>query len=217
LPALNKNKRKNTYAEKALIKIQDAIIKGELRPNQRIVESRLSRKLGMSRTPVREAIIKLQEMGRLTLLPEGGIVVAEYTSKRIKDIFEMREVLEALVTKDFCEHATDQQIARAEEYNRLTGQAVVQNKPADYDRYITMFHDTLLEACSNQMLVTIAKSMRDLSFESRVTSTLTNTELKRAVAKREAIVKAFHERNSTKAQRLIKDYQRWYARVSQRL
>ena len=86
----SKTKRKNTQSDKALMRIQNAIVDGELRPNQRLLESQLSAQLKMSRTPVREAIIRLQAMGLLNLLPGGGIAVAENTPKQLKDIFEIK-------------------------------------------------------------------------------------------------------------------------------
>ena len=172
-----KNKHKNTQGNKALVKIQNAMFKGELRPNQPIVERQLSKQLRMSRTPVHEAIIKLQMMGLLTSLPGIGIAVAENTPKRIKDMYEVREVLELLVAKDVCEHATENQINKIEEYNRLSGEALSNNDMDEYVRYFLLYYDAILDGCSNDVLVTHVKWSRDLYFESRAVSFLTIDEL----------------------------------------
>ena len=213
----SKTKRKNTQSDKALMRIQNAIVDGELRPNQRLLESQLSAQLKMSRTPVREAIIRLQAMGLLNLLPGGGIAVAENTPKQLKDIFEIREVLESLVAKDFCEHAPEKQISKAEEYNRLSGEAARNNNLDEYGRYFTLFHDAILEGCSNEILVTLVRWTRDLLFERRIASVLSINEILRAVKKRETGFEAYRQRNSVRAQKLVKEYIRWQARVSQRL
>ena len=85
-----KNK-KDSLAEEVLIKIQEAVISGDLRPNQRLTEMQMSRKFGMSRTPIREAIRRLQQMGYVTILPNGGAIITEFSPKYIRDQFEIRE------------------------------------------------------------------------------------------------------------------------------
>ena len=121
------------------------------------------------------------------------------------------------MAKDFCEHAPEKQISKAEEYNRLSGEAARNNNLDEYGRYFTLFHDAILEGCSNEILVTLVRWTRDLLFERRIASVLSINEILRAVKKRETGFEAYRQRNSVRAQKLVKEYIRWQARVSQRL
>ena len=84
-----------------------------LRPDQRLIESELSEKLGLSRTPLREALRQLEVKGLITKLPTGGYVVTYYTAEDVINIFEIREALETLAMRLACDRATREQLDRA--------------------------------------------------------------------------------------------------------
>ena len=79
--------------------LRKAIITGELPPGERLMETQLGEKLGVSRTPIREAIRKLELEGLVVMVPRKGAQVAQFTQKDIKDVLEVRAALEALAVR----------------------------------------------------------------------------------------------------------------------
>ena len=91
--------------------LRQAILKGELKPGERLMEIQLANKLGVSRTPVREAIRKLELEGLVLMIPRKGAEVAEITRQDMEDVLEVRTALEELAVKDACDHITDAQLS----------------------------------------------------------------------------------------------------------
>jgi DNA-binding GntR family transcriptional regulator len=208
------NTEKNSRAEEAFIKLQDAIISGKLRPNQRLVEQQLSEEFGMSRTPLREAIRQLQQMGHLTVLPSGGVIVTEFSPKHIKDMFEVREALETMVIKLDCGRATDEQLAEARQYLDHAAEAAAARDIDEYGRCNTAFHDTLLEACGNDKLISMVKTIRDQYYLRRLAMLMTDAELRRMMKQHYSIMDALDRRSEAAAQRAFRELIRGIAKIA---
>ena len=90
--------------------LRQAILRGELKPGERLMEIQLANKLGVSRTPIREAIRKLELEGLVLMIPRKGAEVAEITEKNLRDVLEVRKALEELAVKLACDRMTDEQM-----------------------------------------------------------------------------------------------------------
>ena len=90
--------------------LRQAILKGELEPGERLMEIQLAQKLGVSRTPIREAIRKLELEGLVVMIPRKGAEVARITEKDMKDVLEVRGALEELAVALACRHVTDEAV-----------------------------------------------------------------------------------------------------------
>ena len=90
--------------------LRQAILRGELKPGERLMEIQLANKLGVSRTPIREAIRKLELEGLVLMVPRKGAEVAEITEKNMLDVLEVRKALEELAAELACERITKEQI-----------------------------------------------------------------------------------------------------------
>ena len=86
--------------------LRQAILYGELKPGERLMEVHLAERLGVSRTPIREAIRKLELEGLVVMIPRRGAVVASITEKDLKDVLEVRRTLEILACEVACERIT---------------------------------------------------------------------------------------------------------------
>ena len=87
--------------------LRQGILTGELKPGERLMEIHLANKLGVSRTPIREAIRKLELEGLVTMIPRRGAEVAQITEKSLKDVLEVRRALDALSVELACDrHAS---------------------------------------------------------------------------------------------------------------
>ena len=95
--------------------LRQAILTGELKPGERLMEIHLANRLGVSRTPIREAIHKLAQEGLVTMVPRKGAEVAQITEKSMTDVLEVRRALDALCIELACERMTAQDLARLKE------------------------------------------------------------------------------------------------------
>ncbi|MGI9951733.1 GntR family transcriptional regulator [Moorellaceae bacterium AZ2] len=95
--------------------LREAILTGKLKPGERMVERHLARQLGVSRTPVREAIRKLELEGLVEHVPRRGVVVARISKREAWEIYNIRAVLEGLAARLAAENITPKQLERLEE------------------------------------------------------------------------------------------------------
>ncbi len=193
--------RKDSLVEEVLVKLQEAIMSGELRPNERLVEKQLSLKYGMSRTPVHEAIRRLEQMGHVTVVDNGRASVTEFTQRHIRDMFETREALETKVVELACYRATDEQLQSARKFLDLAAEAVAKNDLEAYGSHNTSFHNVLLESCNNEKLISLVKNIRDQYYLGKLTRVMTHEELRRILKLHYVVIDAILSRKAEKAQK----------------
>ena len=113
-PKTNNNKKNSI--EKAKNAIESDIHTGVLFPRQRLIEEEIAAKLGMSRTPVREALKQLEVEGLVTRLPTRGLIVTAISNEDIRQTFEVREALETAAIKLVCERITEKGVNKLKRY-----------------------------------------------------------------------------------------------------
>ena len=132
--------------------LRQAILKGELKPGERLMEIALADKLGVSRTPIREALRKLEQEGLVVMIPRRGAQVADITEKDLNDVLEVRIALENLSIEKACKRMTDEQIKKlglaAREFERTIAEDnLVKLAEAD-----VAFHEIIYQAADNVTL-----------------------------------------------------------------
>ena len=148
--------------------LRQAILRGELKPGERLMEIQLANKLGVSRTPIREAIRKLELEGLVLMIPRKGAEVAEITEKSLRDVLEVRRALEELAVELVCEKITEEQIQdlkdAAEEFKEsLESGDITRIAEAD-----VKFHDVIYMATDNQKLIQLLNNLREQMYRYRV-------------------------------------------------
>lgn len=141
--------------------LRNAIADGSLRPGIRLMEIQLAEELGISRTPVREAIRKLEQEGIVVMIPRRGAYVADISLKDITEIYEIRISLDMLAASLAAERITDDELEEMDKQLLLTTQ-YVNNK--DINKIVacdSVFHDVLYRAARNERLVSIINNLRD--------------------------------------------------------
>lgn len=111
-----------TIADRAFSAISNAILSGELPQGSKISEPELSRKLGISRGPLREAIRRLEERKLVTSLPRLGARVVELTPARLSEIYTIREALEGISAREAARHITAEEIENLRSLLRAHGE-----------------------------------------------------------------------------------------------
>lgn len=148
--------------------LRQAILRGELKPGERLMEIQLANKLGVSRTPIREAIRKLELEGLVLMIPRKGAEVAEITEKSLRDVLEVRRALEELAVQLVCEKITEEEIeelkAAAREFENVLKDGDI-TKIAEAD---VRFHDVIYMATDNQKLIQLLNNLREQMYRFRV-------------------------------------------------
>lgn len=132
--------------------IREDILAGKYKSSEELKENTLASELGVSRTPVREALRQLELEGLVRIIPNRGAFVEGITQKDIKDIYEIRSRLEGLCAGWAAEHITAEQIAALEETGYLTKFHAEKGNYAQCLELDNRFHEILYEACGSKML-----------------------------------------------------------------
>ena len=147
--------------------LRDRILKGELSPGDRLMEIPLAEKLGVSRTPVREAIRLLEREGLAITIPRRGAQVARMTEKDLSDVLEVREALDELAAEKACKNMNDEIIeklsAAMDEFKRAARsgdiKVIVEADEA--------FHHIIYEAADNPRLLSIVDNLKEQMYRFR--------------------------------------------------
>jgi DNA-binding GntR family transcriptional regulator len=129
--------------EKTYNDLKSMILSGRLIPGERLAEEHLAEELGVSRTPVREALHKLEQDGFIEPLESRGFRIPQDSREEIEDLFELRTVLEGYTLKIICERITDEQITMLEEIINKADDALKRKRIDEVFQWNTRFHDTL--------------------------------------------------------------------------
>lgn len=148
--------------------LREAILKGELIPGERLMEKQLAERLGVSRTPIREAIRKLELEGLVIMVPRKGAEVAQITKKDIKDVLEVRATLEALAVRLACEKMTESGIAHLEQLKDEFIEAAANKDVELIIKKDVEFHDAIFLATENDKLIQIINNLREQIYRFRV-------------------------------------------------
>lgn len=186
--------------------IREAIINGDLKQGERLMETQLAEQMGVSRTPVREAIRKLELEGFVVMIPRKGAYVAGLSLKDIVDVFEIRGALEALAGSLAAERMTDDELEELERLLVRIGECAERNDVEQFVELDTQFHDILFQASRNARLSQMINNLRDQIQRFRTTSLAYPGRLKYAFDEHKKIVEALSERDSELVAALAKEH-----------
>lgn len=141
--------------------LREAIRSGVLKPGERIMEIQLAEELGVSRTPVREAIRKLELEGYVVMMPRRGTYVASMSIRDINEIFEIRTALESLSNGLAADHITDDELEHLQRLLVIIGGYIKEGNIEKIVETDIEFHDLMYHAARNERLVGIISNLRD--------------------------------------------------------
>jgi len=208
----SKAQRKLSLVEMSRQAIETRILNGDLLPGQHLIEAELANQLGISRTPLREALRQLETRGLVKKRNAIGYVVVYHTLKDIQDTLEVRLSLERTAIELACEHATQEQIDRASTFlARFDEELAKPNQSIpDMDKLLnsnkdwnSLFHKELYNAAGNELLTTYIMNLRDLDRLKRMTLKLTPKDFRRFQTQHHAILNAVKQMDKTKAKKAV--------------
>lgn len=148
--------------------LREAILRGDLAPGERLMEIKLANQLGVSRTPIREAIRKLELEGLVVMVPRKGAEVAKITEKDLRDVLEVRASLEELAISLACERITDEKIAELKDALEQFRTVIKGQDVAKIAQMDVAFHDVIFESTQNARLVQMVNNLREQMYRYRL-------------------------------------------------
>ena len=183
--------------------LRRAILKGELKPGERLMEIALADKLGVSRTPIREAIRKLELEGLVVMAPRKGAKVASITERDLNDVLEVRKGMEVLAISLACKRITGEELEKLESIERSFQSLIESGNLTELAEMDVKFHDTMYQATNNQRLVQLLNNLREQMYRYRM-EYLKDIAVRRTLAEEhKAICEALRGRDESKAQNYV--------------
>lgn len=149
-----------TLREQVYDYLRESLNQGELVPGAAVDLSRLSRQLGVSKTPLRFALFQLENEGFVTILPRRACIVNDLTLEEIRSIYQMIGALEGSVVRGESKKITPQILDRMRRFNELCREAL---RDDDFDRYYEFnlhFHNQYIDLTSNQQLARLVETLK---------------------------------------------------------
>jgi DNA-binding GntR family transcriptional regulator len=188
-----------TGAELAFKRIFDAILEGRLKPGMRVTESNIAKEIGLSRTPVREAIRRLEANGLLVHQPHRGMVITKPDHQVIVELYQVREILEGAAAGMAAQQASDMEIGLLKEIIEAGRRISKTAPPSEFARNNTYFHSILYRAAHNRYLLRTLGSLQDSLMLLGPTTLSLPDRLSAAFDEHDAIISAIADRNPAAA------------------
>ena len=186
--------------------LREAILRGDLQPGERLMELQLASKLGVSRTPIREAIRMLEQEGLAVTMPRKGAEVAKMTLKGMEDVLEIRGALDELASQLACERITEEQLVRLEA-RKQDFEAILKSGDVKLIAEADVnFHDVIYEATGNPKLVSLLNNLREQIYRYRVEYIKKVENHPILIKEHEAIYQSLLSRNQEDAKLSIREH-----------
>ena len=186
--------------------LRQAILKGELEPGERLMEIQLADRLGVSRTPIREAIRKLELEGLVLMIPRKGAEVAKISEKSLRDVLEVRRSLDELAIELAIQRMTEEDLQKLEEAQETFRKAVQSGDAMTIAESDEHYHDVIYNATGNSRLVQILNNLREQMYRYRLEYIKDEDKRQILVVEHEQILKAIQGRRVTEAKIAIREH-----------
>ena len=186
--------------------LRQAILRGELKPGERLMEIQLANKLGVSRTPIREAIRKLELEGLVLMIPRKGAEVAEISEKSLREVLEVRRSLEELAIELACQRITPEELTALEEAENRFARAVEDGEVMAIAESDENYHELIYQATANDRLVQILNNLREQMYRYRLEYIKDEDRRQILVVEHEHILRAVRRRDIADAKSAVREH-----------
>ena len=202
-----KSTKEGSLSSQVFQKLRSDIIEKKYKENDELKEVALAKALNVSRTPVREALRQLELEGLISMVPNKGAVVTGIRQKDIRDIYDIRALLEGLCVKWAAKHITADQISQLDEIMMLS--EYYANKPDSSQQLSELdnkFHQILYEACDSRILGNLLKDYHQYVQLTRTKSIESETRATAVVAEHRNIINAIKNGDGDSAENYAKEH-----------
>jgi DNA-binding GntR family transcriptional regulator len=189
-----------SLSQEAYLRLKEAIRKGTLAPGTRVREVEIAHRFGISRTPARDAIRRLESEGLISFVPRHGAVVSQLDHQATMELYDLREILEGAAAAFAARHASAAEIEELEEL--IAAEPELENKPDQLADLNQLFHSSLYRAAHNRFLERTLIGLRDSMGLLGGTSLKVKGRFQTAHEEHVAIVSAIAARDVKKAEQM---------------
>jgi len=187
--------------------LKEKIIKGNFASGEKILEVNISKQLGVSRTPVREALRGLAAEGFVKMEPNQGMVVVDFSLEELKEVLETRMLLEGFAASVAAEKITPEEIAKLEGIIKKMNNCICKNDVIAYSNLNAKFHGLILNTCGNKRMMKICENLSDSEHRFKIRSLRSSPErLKYSLKEHQKILEAFKKKDSEQAEKLSRKH-----------
>jgi len=182
--------------------LKTEIVKRNLKPGTKLLEVKIAKQMGVSRTPVREAIRELVAEGFVKMIPNQGVIVSIASIEDTQEVLQIRSVLEGLAARLATKVINGEEIKELEQYIEQMEYYANKDNALAFSKMDVEFHELILNICGNNRLIQIRKNLSDQAHRYRIRSLSIPGRLKHSLKEHQEIVKALKKKDSEQAGRL---------------
>jgi len=191
--------RAKSLKEQAYDKLKELIITGALEPGALHNEKRLAEALGVSRTPVREALLELSREGMVAFVPGKGIEICKFTTQQVREVFEIRRIIEGYIIKKITARLTDADTREIDRIINNQEKMLSRTERPAFIEYDKQFHLYLASKIGNKQIESILDNLRDQMHLMGIRAIADDSRMKTVVEEHRAIYSGLQERDPQKA------------------
>lgn len=186
--------------------LRQAILTGELKPGERLMEIHLANRLGVSRTPIREAIRKLELEGLVTMIPRRGAEVAQITEKSMNDVLEVRRAVDALCVELACDRISEEALEELKKACDAFEMAVKTKDVKQIAQADVALHDIIVQATGNNRLIQLVNTLSEQMYRYRFEYIKDISQHENLVEEHRVIYQAIVNKDKETASRAAKEH-----------
>jgi DNA-binding GntR family transcriptional regulator len=183
--------------------LREQLLSGEIPPREHLIEARIAREIGTSRTPVREALHSLELEGLIESIPRVGYLVKPMSEQEVAEICEIRAVIEELAARWAMEKAREKLIIELEKNVSLSEDKVLKGDPKKFVDMDAQFHEIISKHSGSQRLLEMAQTLRRHMLRYRIQSIYLVDNVLRAIDGHKGILRAIKEGNLEEVNKAI--------------
>jgi DNA-binding GntR family transcriptional regulator len=183
--------------------IKQTILNGGVNAGDQLRIEALAGQLGTSRTPIREALLKLESEGLVRAASRVGYFVRDLTRKDLQELFELRDVLESYAAGRAAVLVDDQDLQRLKEYQRRAKKAINEGITSEFMDMEIEIHSLILRKAGNTRLIKMIGSIKDLIKRERILSLQSSENILESYKEHQQIIAAVSKKDSRLANRMM--------------
>ena len=195
-----------SLTEKVYRHLKELVVKGHISPGGQIFEDQVTKELRVSRTPVREALQRLEFEGLVEVRPHKGTFVTQLNQQSLRDIFEFREAIEGQAARLATERMGEETRSSLEHLLELFGRSVALSDPKLFHEADTLLHRTLVRACGNRKIQQAIDILESQIARTRFLSIIALNRMEKSWHEHEAIIKAVMRRDAREAAEAMRSH-----------
>ncbi|MGB9814273.1 MAG: GntR family transcriptional regulator [Thermovenabulum sp.] len=183
--------------------LKNAILNGVYKPGESLIELKVARELGVSRTPVREAIRQLELEGLVSSIPNKGVIVEGVTEKDVEDIYTIRKMIEGLAARWAAEKITPEQLKELKDVLDLMEFYTQKGEIDKVSELDTQFHDIIFRACQSRPLESVLSHFNHFIQRARLVSIKSIGRAQVSLEEHKKIYEALEKRDPEEAEKAM--------------